>query len=85
MVRYFYAWGPFVIVGTVLLLTLPYLGVIALAVFTLVALATLAALAWAIVSVPRALGRAIAHRWQDRTAASPQTAAAMVPANRQSV
>ena len=53
MVRYFYAWTPLVIVGTVVLLSLPWLGLIALVVFALVALAALAALAWAIVFVPR--------------------------------
>ena len=64
MVRYFYAWTPLVIVGTVVLLSLPWLGLIALMIFSLVALVALAALAWAIVVVPYMLGRAISRRWQ---------------------
>ena len=65
MVRYFDAWTPLVIVGTVALLSLPWLGLIALVIFALVALAALAALAWAIVFVPYMLGRAVSHHWQD--------------------
>ena len=55
--RYFYAWTPFVIVGTVVLLSLPWLGLIALMVSALVALVALAALASAIVAVPYVLVR----------------------------
>lgn len=66
MVRYFYAWTPLVIVGTVVLLALPWLGLIALMVFALVALAALAALVWAIVAAPLAIGRAVARRWRQR-------------------
>jgi hypothetical protein len=65
MVRYFYAWTPLVIVGTVVLLSLPWLGLIALMIFALVALAALAALAWAIVAAPLAVGRAIARHWRE--------------------
>ena len=83
MVRYFYAWMPFVIVGTVVLLALPWLGLIALMVFALVALGALAALAWAIVFVPYMLVRAIGRRWQLHGGASPVTAAALSPAKRQ--
>ena len=75
--RYFFAWIPLVIVGTVVLLSLPWLGLIAL---MLVALVALAALAWAIVAVPYMLGRAISRRWQG-SVASPRTAAAPAPAN----
>ena len=75
MVKYFYAWTPLVIVGTVVLLSLPWLGLFALLLVSLVALAALAALAWAIVAVPYMVGRAISHRWQGRTGASPRTAA----------
>ena len=78
MVRYFYAWTPLVFVGTVVLLSLPYLGLIALVIYALVALA---ALAWAIVYVPYLLGRAIGRRWHSRTDASPLTAAALSPAS----
>jgi ABC-type protease/lipase transport system fused ATPase/permease subunit len=84
MVRYFYVWTPFFIVGTVVFLSLPYLGLIAFMLFALLALVALAALAWAIVAVPYTLGRAISRRWQDRSDASPRTAAALSPAKRQS-
>ena len=85
MVRYFYAWTPLVIAATVfLLLSLPWLGLIALMIFALVSLVTLAALAWAIVFVPYMLSRAISRRWQMHSAASPRTAAAaLAPARRQ--
>src|SRR3954453_19493556 len=75
MVRYFYAWTPLFIVGTVVLLSLPWLGLIALLIVALVALAALAALAWAIVWVPRMLSRAISRRWHGRSGASRRTAA----------
>jgi hypothetical protein len=78
MVRYFYAWTPLAIVGTVVLLSLPWLGLIALIVVALVALP---ALAIAIVVAPYMLVRAISRRLQGRMA-SPQTAAAMSPATR---
>jgi hypothetical protein len=65
MVRYINAWAPLVVVGTIVLLTLPWLGLIALMVFALVALAVLAALAWALVAAPLAVGRAIGRRWTE--------------------
>jgi hypothetical protein len=61
MVRYLYAWTPPVVVGTVALLTLPWLGLIALVILSLFALAALAALASAIVFVPYMLGRALSR------------------------
>lgn len=75
MVRYFYSWTPLVIVGTVVFLSLPWLGLIALLVAVLVALAALAALAWAIVAAPLALVRATGHRWQGRSRTHRPTAA----------
>ncbi len=81
--RYFYAWMPLVIVGTVLLLSLPWLGVIALMIVSLVSLVALAALAWAILAVPYMLARAISRHWHNRTYASPRTAAALSPIRRQ--
>jgi hypothetical protein len=75
MLRYFYAYTPFVIVGTVFLLTLPWLGLVALAVFALVALAALAALTWAIVAAPYFLVRSLSHRWHERSVASQPMAA----------
>ncbi len=83
MVRYFYAWTPLVIVGTVVILTPPRLGLIALMVVSLVAVAALAALAWAIVSVPLMLSRAISRQWRNRSGASPRMPAAQSPARRQ--
>jgi hypothetical protein len=62
MVRYFSSWTPLVIVAAVVLLSLPWLGLIALMTFALVGLVALAALAWAIVFVPYTLARAISHR-----------------------
>lgn len=83
MVRHFYALTPLVIVGTVVLLSLPWLGLIALMVFALVALGALAALAWGIVFVPYMLGRAIGRRWYMRGGAGPQTESAPSLAKRQ--
>jgi hypothetical protein len=80
MVRYFFAGAPLVIVGAVVLLALPWLGLIALVIFALVGLVALAALAWAIVVVPYALGRAISHGRRGR-GARPRPAAAPPAAN----
>ena len=78
MVRYFYAWTPIVAVGTIVLLSLPWLGLIALMLVSLVALGTLA---WATVWVPLMLSHAISRRWQARSGAMQWTAAALAPAN----
>lgn len=75
MLRYFYSWTPLVIVGTVVLLSLPWLGLIAFMVFALVALAALAALAWAIVAAPYLLIRSVGRRWQWRSVAHQPRAA----------
>jgi membrane protein implicated in regulation of membrane protease activity len=86
MVRYFYAWTPLVIVGAVVLLSLPYLGLIALmiaALIALVALVALAALASAAVFAPYMLSRTISRRWHSRSDASPRTAEALSPARGQ--
>ena len=66
MVGYLFAWAPLVIVGTVALLALPWLGLFALMIFSLVALAVLAAFAGAIVAIPLAVTHAIAGRWRGR-------------------
>jgi hypothetical protein len=78
MVSYWYAWTPLVILGTGVLVLIPYLAIIALIIVSLVALA---ALACAVVSVPRMLSRSISRRWQGRSGASPRTAAALSLAN----
>jgi hypothetical protein len=62
MVRCFYAWTPLVIVATVLLLSLPWLGLIALMIAAPFALVAVAAFAWAILAAPYMLGRAISRR-----------------------
>jgi hypothetical protein len=68
MVGYFCTWGaPLVIAGTVVLLALPWLGLIALFVF---ALAVLAALTGAIVAAPYLLGRSVYRHFHDPRAAS---------------
>ena len=90
MLRYFYAFTPLVIVGTVFILTLPWLGLAALLVFALVALAALAALAWAIVVAPYLLVRSVARRWHARSLAyqtqsgayQPSAALSLVPRER---
>jgi hypothetical protein len=64
MVRYFYAWTPLLIVGTICILSLPWLGLIALMIVLLVALP---AFAFVLVFVPYLLVRAIAHRWHGRS------------------
>lgn len=76
MVRYFYLWTPYVIVGTIVLLSLPWLGLIALMVVALVALP---ALAIAIVVAPYMLVQAIGRRWEARGAIA-QTADVRSPA-----
>jgi hypothetical protein len=81
MVEYFYAWTPLVVVTTVVLLALPWLGLIALLIGALAALAALAALTRAIVAAPLAVGRAIGHRWHGRSAA-PQPSPALSLAER---
>ena len=59
MVRYFYAWMPLVLVGTVVILICPWLGLIALLVGLSSVLAALGALTWAIVSALGALARSV--------------------------
>jgi hypothetical protein len=81
MVRYFYAWTPLVLVGTVVILSLPWLGLIAFMIAALVAVAAPVALAWATVAATRGVGRAIALRWH--ADAVPQYKPALLPAERE--
>lgn len=74
MVRYFYAWTPFVIVGTICILSLPWLGLLAL---MSVSLVVLPAFALAIVAVPYMLGRTITRRWHGRSDAARASAPAL--------
>jgi len=77
---YFYKGFPFVILGAVVLLAVPYLGLL---IFGMLALVALAGLAWAIAFVPYTLGRSINRRWQYAHSASPPTAPVLSPAEHQ--
>ena len=81
MLRYFYAWTPLVIVATVVFLALPWLGLIALMVASLAALAVLA---FAVVVVPLALIRAAGRLWQAAAAHQPAPTPILAPAPRRS-
>lgn len=59
MVRYFYGWLPLVFIASIFILCAPWLGVIALLVLLLAALALLGAVVWAAVAGLYALGRAV--------------------------
>lgn len=83
MVRYFYAWTPLVIVGSILLLSMPWLGLFALTIVAIIAIGALAALAQAIVSVAHTLSLAISRGWHGRGGASSRTEAAWSAARRQ--
>jgi membrane protein implicated in regulation of membrane protease activity len=82
MVRYFYAWTPLVVAGTIVLLFLPWLGLIALVTAALASLAALAALAWATVAAPVAVSHAIGRRWHGRSAAPQPSPARSLGARR---
>jgi len=76
MLRYFYAWTPLVLVATIVLLALPWLGLIALIIVSLVAVP---ALAFATVVAPYLLVQAIARRLQDRHTPSRRPAVVLAP------
>src|SRR5262245_1362680 len=81
MVRYWYSFTPLVVIPTVILLALPWLGVIALMLVALVALAALGALARGIIVVPRMLVRSVGRRLHSRsgTRRQPARSAARAP------
>ena len=81
MVRYFYAWTPLVLVGTVVLLSLPWLAVIALMLVAFVLLVAVAALGYAIAWALRELSGAISHRSHSRNGARQGMAPALSPAS----
>jgi uncharacterized OsmC-like protein len=83
MVRYFYGWTPLVIVAAIFLLSMPWLGLIALMIVAIVAVGALASLAWAVVFVPYTVSRTISRRLHIRSGASRRTAPALSPAGRQ--
>jgi hypothetical protein len=74
MVRYWYSLMPLVVTLTVILLAIPWLGLIALMLFTLIALAALGALAWGIVFVSQMLIRSVGRRWHSRSGSGNQPA-----------
>jgi uncharacterized membrane protein YGL010W len=76
MVRYFFGWIPLFIVGAIVLLAAPWLGLIALLVVSLVALA---ALAFVFVFVPYELVREINRGLHSDTVARLRTAIALSP------
>jgi hypothetical protein len=57
MVRYFYAWIPLASIWTLLILTLPWLGLIAFMVLLFAAVSAICALGWAFIASVHALGR----------------------------
>lgn len=63
MANYFYKWIPVFILGTIFILGLPWLGLIAVIVVAGALFGALAALAVAIARVVGALSRAISHGW----------------------
>jgi hypothetical protein len=69
MVNYFYKWIPIFIVGTILLLGLPWLGLIAVMVVALVLLGALGMLGAAIAWVIGMLSQKISDRWHGRSGA----------------
>jgi hypothetical protein len=58
--RYFYVWTPPLVLGAVVFLSLPWLGLLALIVIAPTALLVLAALAWAVIAAPYLLIRSYA-------------------------
>jgi hypothetical protein len=75
MVRYWYSLSPFIVILAVVTLALPWLGLIALMLFALVAVAALGALAWGIVFVPQLLARSARRRWRSLSDMGRQPAA----------
>jgi hypothetical protein len=90
MVRYFYAWIPLVLlVGTVVVLTIPYLAVIVLLAVLIAAAAAVGSLAWAFVAGLYALGRSAigpsnARDERERTGARQPVALKAGPTSRRS-
>lgn len=85
MVRYFYAWIPVAIIWTLLILTLPWLGLIALMVLLLAAVPAVWALGWAFIATVRALGRLAFGRLVPRRSRAWHDATQPVPLNTRSV
>jgi hypothetical protein len=67
MVRYWYSLTPLVVVLTVILLALPWLGLVALMLFALIVLAALGGFGWGIVFVVRWVVWAVGRRRPSRS------------------
>lgn len=80
MANYFYKWIPVFILGTIFILGLPWLGLIAVIVVAGALVGALAALAFAIARAVGALSRAISHVWRPRSGATHGMARALSPA-----
>ena len=74
MVRYWYSLTPLVVILTVTLLALPWLGLIALLFLALVALVALGLLASGVVFVPQMVVRSVGRRLHSRTGTGRQPA-----------
>jgi hypothetical protein len=82
MASYIFIWAPLVLIGAmVVLLTAPLFALFVLATVFVIALA---ALAYAVVSVSHALGRAASRHWHAQAEPSPRTAIVLAPSRRQS-
>jgi hypothetical protein len=63
MANYFYKWMPLVVLGSIFLLALPWLGLIALLVVVFLLVGALATLALAVARAVGTVGRAIGRPW----------------------
>jgi len=61
---FFYLWIPTVVVGTVVILALPWLAVVALVAVLVAVLAALGSLVWALVAAFTALVHSTRLNWQ---------------------
>jgi hypothetical protein len=77
MVRYWYARTPLLVLGTVVLLSIPWLGVLAVMVVALAALAALAAAVRVTVSVMSTLARTMTRPWHAPSGAYARTTASV--------
>ena len=74
MLRYWYSFSPLVVILTVAIFALLWLGLIALMVLALIAFAALGALAWGFVVVPQMLVRFVGRHLHSRSDAPRQPA-----------
>ena len=74
MVRYWFAFTPVAILGTIVILSLPWLGLIAVLVAACLVLATLASLVWATAALAVSFVRAAGHDLHGRRRTRVRTA-----------